>query len=88
MPKLIGKQTLQFTLEIAQATHEVSLLLAMINLLGSGYIKPKFDFPSLEAALAARSVSRLILRKNQINPLIDFMIKNPLLTTKNLDFLD
>jgi hypothetical protein len=60
----------------------------MLNLLGAGYIKPKFDFVSLKAAQAVPSVSRLFLHKNQINPLIDFMVTNPLLTTKNLDFLD
>ena len=88
IPTTIGRQTLQFTVEIAQATHEVGLLMSMIQLIGSGYIKPNFDFTSLVQAEQARAVSRLILRKKQIPDLIAFINANPLLTTKQLDFLD
>ena len=88
IPTTIGRQTLQFTLEIAQATHEVALLMSMIQLIGSGYIKPSFDFTSLVQAQQARAVSRLILRKKQIPGLIGFINVNPLLTTKQLDFQD
>jgi hypothetical protein len=86
IPSLIGRQTLQFTLEIAQATHEVALLLDMAALLGSGHIKPKFEFTSLEQAMGVRPVSRLIVR--QTDQLVGFLKDNPLMTTKQLDFID
>lgn len=86
IPAEIGRQTLQFTVEIAQATHEVALLLDIAILLASGTLKPKFDTNSLTAAQGVRPVSRLIVRQGDI--LINFLKDNPLMTTKQLDYLD
>lgn len=86
IPAILGQQTLQFSLEIAQATHEVQLLLDISILLGSGTLKPKFDTTSLSEAQSVRPVSRLIVRQQDV--LINFLKANPLMTVKQLDFLD
>lgn len=48
------------SLEIAQSTHEVPLLKAIISFLGKGYLKPKPKSESLEDMLSLRSVSRIV----------------------------
>jgi len=74
------------TLEIAQATHEVLLLHAIIVYLGLGYLKPSYDIYSLDAVLSARNVSRIVINQNA--PIIDLFTRYPLHTLKQEDFLD
>jgi LAGLIDADG endonuclease len=51
-----------------------------------GYLKPKYDIKSLDESKKSRYVSRLII--NQPKVIIDFFGKYPMLTRKDLDFLD
>ena len=48
------------SLEIAQSTHEVPLLKAIINFVEKGYLKPKPKSESLDDMLSLRSVSRIV----------------------------
>lgn len=59
------------TLEIAQNSHDVSLLKAIVNFFGIGYLKPKFDISCLHASKKSRSVSTAIF--NQYNKIIEFV---------------
>lgn len=74
------------TLEIAQNSHDVFLLNGIIKYYGIGYIKPKYDIFSLKESKNSRSVSRAIF--NQFNTIIDFVDKYPMLTRKQLDYID
>lgn len=51
-----------------------------------GYLKPKYDFSSLDAAKAARSVSRYVVNQHAV--ITEFVDKYPMLTRKQLDYLD
>ena len=74
------------TLEIAQNSHDVFVLNAIIKFFGIGYLKPKYDITSLDASKSSRSVSRAIF--NQSKYIINFVDKYPMFTRKHLDFLD
>lgn len=73
------------TLSVSQSSHDVRILSAFISFFGCGYLKPKYDFSSLEAAKAV-PVSRYVV--NQSATITEFVDKYPMLTRKQLDYLD
>lgn len=77
---------LNSSLEIAQGNHDVLVLLAIKQFFNDGYIKPKYDFYSVSECENSRAVNRFILR-NTIK-IIEFVDKFPMLTRKNLDYID
>ena len=74
------------TLEIAQRSHDVFVLKAIIEYFGIGYLKPKYDIFSLKDSLKSRDVSRAIFNQHEV--IIKFVDKYPMLTCKQLDYLD
>lgn len=74
------------TLEIAQKSHEIFLLKAIINYLSIGYLKPKYDITSLKECKNSRIVNRAIF--NQYSTIINFVDKYPMFTNKSLDYKD
>ena len=74
------------TLEIAQKSHDVFVLKAIIEYFGIGYLKPKYDIFSLKDSLKSRDVSRAIFNQHEV--IIKFVDKYPMLTCKQLDYLD
>lgn len=74
------------TLEIAQKSHDVFVLNAIIKYLGIGYLKPKYDILSLKECKNSRIVSRAVF--NQFDLIINFVDKYPMLTRKQLDYID
>ena len=72
------------SLEIAQSTHEVPLLKAIINFVEKGYLKPKPKSESLEDMLSLRSVSRIVF--NSPDFIISFLGENPLFSSKQRDY--
>lgn len=76
---------LQLFLEIKQSSHDVYLLQAIINYLGIGQIKPKYNITDPKEVQASRAQSVLIVR--QTASIIEFVDKNPMLTRKHLDYL-
>uniref|UniRef100_UPI0023D865BD hypothetical protein n=1 Tax=Gonatophragmium mori TaxID=2966219 RepID=UPI0023D865BD len=79
-------QVVNNTLEIAQNSHDVFLLEAIILYLGHGYLKPKYDITKLSECRKSRSVTRVIVNNN--DAIVNFIDNNPMFTTKRLDFLD
>lgn len=75
------------SLEVAQNSHDVSILLALKQFFEGGYIKPKYNVYNLEECLNSRSVNRFIFR-SPLEILIKFFSVNPLKTRKRLDFED
>jgi hypothetical protein len=74
------------SLEIAQNSHDVAVLLAIKNFFNAGYVKPKYDFFNLSECLNSRTINRYILRNTKL--IIDFVDEYPILTRKHLDYLD
>ena len=74
------------TLEIAQRSHDVFVLRAIVEYFGIGYLKPKYDIFSLEDSKNSRDVSRAVF--NQFEVIIKFVDEYPMLTCKQLDYLD
>ena len=74
------------TLEIAQKSHDVFVLNAIIKYLDIGYLKPKYDILSLKECKNSRVVSRAVF--NQFDLIINFVDKYPMLTRKQLDYID
>ena len=72
------------SLEIAQSTHEVPLLKAIISFVEKGYLKPKPKSESLEDMLSLRSVSRIVF--NSPDFIISFLGENPLFSSKQRDY--
>ena len=75
------------SLEIAQSTHEVPLLKAIINFWRTqekGYLKPKPKSESLDDMLSLRSVSRIVF--NSPDFIISFLGENPLFSFKQRDY--
>jgi len=81
-----NKVTVDSSMEIAQANHDVLILLAIKQFFNAGYIKPKYNMSSITECLNSRSVNRFIIRDTKV--IIDFVNKYPMLTRKQLDFLD
>jgi hypothetical protein len=78
--------SVNLTLEIAQNSHDVEILNAIKSYFAVGYLKPKYDISSLDAAKKSRSVNRLIITNTEA--VIKFIDKYPMLTRKHLDYLD
>jgi hypothetical protein len=75
------------TLSISQSSHDVRLLNAFISFFGGcGYLKPKYDIYSLDAAKASRSVNRYVVNQHAV--ITEFVDKYPMLTRKELDYFD
>jgi hypothetical protein len=74
------------SIEIAQNSHDIAVLLAIKNFFNGGYIKPKYDFFDLSECMKSRSLNRYIFRDTKI--IIDFVKEYPMLTRKQLDYLD
>jgi hypothetical protein len=74
------------TLEIGQSNHDIKLLDAFVQFFGHGYLKPKYDINNLEAAKASRIVNRYVI--NQHSVITEFIDKYPMLTRKQMDYLD
>ena len=74
------------TLEIGQTNHDIKLLKAFVEFFNQGYLKPKYDINSLEAAKTSRIVNRYIV--NQHSVITEFIDRYPMLTRKQLDYLD
>lgn len=74
------------TMEIAQSNHDVAVLKIIKDHLESGYLKPKFDTSSLEKTMNSRDTSRFVT--NDEDKVREFVDKYPLLTSKQLDYLD
>jgi hypothetical protein len=73
-------------LEIAKNNHDVAVLIAIKKHFGGGYIKPKYNFIDVNECKNSRSVNRFILRDTKT--IIIFVDSNPMLTRKQLDYLD
>lgn len=78
--------TCDSSLEIAQNSHDVYVLIAISHFFGAGYIKPKYQFSNIDECLNSRSVNRFIIRDT--NKIIKFLDQYPLKTRKQLDYLD
>ena len=74
------------SLEIAQNSHDVAVLIAIKQYFGGGYIKPKYNFIDVNECKKSRSVNRFILRDTKT--IINFVNNHPMLTRKQLDYLD
>jgi hypothetical protein len=72
------------TLSISQSSHSVKILKAIIDFLGIGYLKPKYDITNMEIAKLTK-VNRCIFNKN--TEIIKFVDKYPMYTRKQLDYL-
>lgn len=81
------KSVCNLSLEVAQNSHDVSILLALKQFFEAGYIKPKYNVNNLEDCLNSRSVNRYILR-SPIENLVKFLSDFPLKTRKILDYKD
>jgi len=77
---------LDSSMEIAQANHDVLILIAIKQFFNGGYIKPKYNVSSITECQESRSVNRFILRDTK--KIIEFVNKYPMLTRKHLDYLD
>jgi hypothetical protein len=77
---------LDSSLEIAQANHDVLILLAIKNFFNGGYLKPKYNVNLISECEKSRSVNRFILRDTK--KIIKFLDLYPLLTRKYLDYVD
>jgi hypothetical protein len=80
------KVILNSSMEIAQANHDVLILIAIKQFFNGGYIKPKYNVSSITECQESRSVNRFILRDTK--RIIEFVNKYPMLTRKHLDYLD
>jgi hypothetical protein len=74
------------TLSVSQSNHDIRLLKAFISFFGCGYLKPKYDIKNLDAAKASRSVNSYVVNQHAI--ITEFVDKYPMLTRKQLDYLD
>lgn len=75
------------SLEVAQNSHDISILLALKQFFETGYIKPKYNVNDLEECLNSRSVNRYIFR-SPTEKLVKFLSDYPLKTRKKLDYED
>ena len=74
------------SLELGQNNHDVAILLSLKKFFDGGYIKPKYNYMSLSECQNSRSVNRFIFRNTA--SIIEFVDKYPMLTRKNLDYID
>jgi len=76
-----NKQVCDLSLEVAQNSHDVSILLALKQFFKGGYIKPKYNVNKYLECLNSRSVNRFVLR-SPLEILIKFLSENPLKTRR------
>jgi len=74
------------SLEIAQNSHDVIILLAIKKFFGGGYIKPKYNVCDIIECKNSRSVNRYIYRDTKA--IINFVDNYSMLNRKHLDYLD
>jgi hypothetical protein len=74
------------SLELGQNSHDVAILLSLKKFFNGGYIKPKYNYDNLYECLNSRSLNRYVLRNT--DTIIQFVDKYPMLTRKQLDYLD
>ena len=74
------------SLELGQSNHDIAILLSLKKFFNGGYIKPKYNFDDILLCKNSRSVNRYVLRDTQ--SIIKFVDKYPMLTKKQLDYLD
>lgn len=74
------------SLEIGQNSHDVAILIAIKTFFKGGYIKPKYNYLNLNDCNNTRLLNRFILRDT--SSIINFVEQYPMLTLKQLDFLD
>lgn len=74
------------SLEIGQNNHDIWILLNLEKFFQGGYIKPKYNYMDIEECKDSTSVNRYIFRNT--SKIIDFVEKYPMLTAKQLDYLD
>lgn len=72
------------TLSIAQSSYSISILKAIIEFFGVGYLKPKYDITN-ENISKSTKISRCII--NQHSVITKFVDKYPMFTRKHLDYL-
>ena len=77
-------QGVDMTLEVGQASHDIAVLASLQAFFNGGYVSPKCEIGNIEAVLLIRAKSIYKLRNVEL--IIDFFNKYPLLTTKQLDF--
>lgn len=75
-----------FRLEVAQNSYDAKLLDAIRLFFNQGYIKPKYDFSSLEESKKASLVTRYIVNGNK--EIVEFFNKYPMIGPKQLDYED
>jgi hypothetical protein len=74
------------SLERGKSSHDVAVLLAIKFRFNGGYLKPKYSVNDIFECKNSRSVNRDIFRDTK--KIIQFMDQHPMLTRKNLDYLD
>ncbi len=74
------------SLELGQNSHDIAILLSLKKFFNGGYIKPKYHYNNLSECLNSRSLNRYVLRNT--DTIIQFVDKYPMLTRKQLDYLD
>jgi LAGLIDADG DNA endonuclease family protein len=74
------------SLEVAQNSHDISILLALKTFFNSGYVKPTYNVNNIEECKNSRSVNRFIIRNTEF--IIAFLDKYPLMTRKYWDYQD
>lgn len=72
--------------KLVKAIMILSFKKLLLIFFGHGYLKPKYDIDSLEAAKSSRIVNRYVV--NQHSVITEFIDKYPMLTRKHLDYLD
>lgn len=74
------------SLELGQNNHDVAVLISLKQFFNGGYIKPKYKYDNIDECIKSRSVNRYVLRNT--DSIIQFVDKYPMLTRKQLDYLD
>ncbi|CAO1639666.1 unnamed protein product (mitochondrion) [Sympodiomycopsis kandeliae] len=74
------------TIEIRQSNHDVIVLEIIKKYLRRGFLKPKFNIIDFTETIVSRAVSRYV--RNDESAIIKFIDEYPLMTNKNLDYLD
>jgi len=74
------------TFELTQNTHDIQVLEAIRNFFGVGYLTPKFDIFNLEESKLARTPARVKINQDKV--IMNFVDKYPMLTRKQLDYID
>lgn len=84
--KIYNLQRCDSSLEIGQNNHDVLVLLAIKKFFGGGYVKPKYNYSDIVECKNSRSLNRFVFRDTA--SIIQFLDNHPMLTRKQLDYLD